>query len=380
MLVRSPHNSHNPLPRNYTTGRRSACGRKFTTIAQYGMFICLHFFSFAAALRPQIPIAAFRTTATMMSQTAPPSKKAKTALDEMDKKGAFIRTDAGFRDWVSGSSEKFKPEAGRYHLYISWACPWANRCAMVRKLKGLEDAIGLSVVHPTWQRTRPDDAADAHCGWAFAAPGDPPLAPLAPGGRPVPCEGCVPDAVNGAKFVRDLYEKANDSLGKYSVPILWDKKEQTIVNNESSEIIRMLNSEFNAFAEQQPALDLYPPALRAAVDAANAWVYPAVNNGVYRSGFAQTQEAYEEAVDELFAALDRMEALLATNRFLAGPAFTEADVRAFQTLVRFDEVYVVYFKCDKKKISQYPNILNYCREIYQVVRMPSFYTHQIQDN
>ncbi|PNG99750.1 Glutathione S-transferase omega-like 2 [Tetrabaena socialis] len=174
------------------------------------------------------------------------SGKARTALDETAG-GEFRRTDAGFRSSIEPGG-RFEPEAGRYHLYVSLACPWACRCLAVLSMKGLEDAIGVSVVHPTWQRTRPDIPGDEHTGWAFRDPSDPPLA-SSTGFGSFPGDGCVPDTVNGAKFVRDLYEKAADTTGKYSVPVLWDKKEGTIVNNESSEIIRMFNSAFNGVAK-----------------------------------------------------------------------------------------------------------------------------------
>lgn len=288
------------------------------------------------------------------------ASKARTAVDETTD-GAFVRTAAGFRSMVG--EDGFDPEAGRYHLYVSLACPWANRCLAVLYIKGLEDAIGVSVVHPTWQRTRPDDPTDAHCGWVFRAPTDPPLSSPTGMGS-FGCEGCVPDGVNGAKTVRDLYELARDTTGKYSVPVLWDKKRSTIVNNESSEIIRMLNSDFNAFAKN-PGLDLYPPALRGAIDAANEWVYPSINNGVYRCGFAQKQEPYEAAFRELFSALDRCEEILSRQRYLAGDVLTEADVRLFMTLIRFDEVYVVYFKTNGHFIHEYPNLRGYVQDVYQ---------------
>ncbi|KAI8474952.1 MAG: glutathione S-transferase [Monoraphidium minutum] len=283
---------------------------------------------------------------------------ARTAVDET-KDGAFVRTDAGFRAHIGDAG--IEAEAGRYHLYISLACPWANRCLAALYLKGLEDVIGVSVVHPTWQRTRPDDPKDAHCGWAFRAPSDPPVT-SSTGHGAFGCKGCVADGVNGARFVRDLYELAGDTTGKYTVPVLWDKKRSTIVNNESSEIMRMINASFNHLAKH-PGLDLYPPHLRADIDSANEWVYPSINNGVYRCGFAQKQEPYEAAFKELFAALDRCEAILARQRYIAGGALTEADVRLFMTLIRFDAVYVVYFKTDARRISDYPHLRGYVRDL-----------------
>lgn len=279
--------------------------------------------------------------------------------------GAFQRSEAGFRSFVGAEGGEFPAEAGRYHLFISWACPWANRCAAVRTMKGLEHAIGMSVVHPVWQRTRPDDAADGHTGWVFRGPDDEPLqtprgcGSFAPG-------GLVPNTVNGARTVRELYELSDDTAGLYSVPVLWDTQTSRIVNNESSEIIRMLNSAFNDFAEA-PGLDLYPEPLRAEIDEVNAWVYPTINNGVYRCGFARTQEAYDAAVESLFEGLDRVEEILSRQRYLAGASLTEADIRLFMTLVRFDEVYVVYFKTNCRKVEEYPNMMNYCRELYQAM-------------
>ncbi|KAG2426855.1 hypothetical protein HYH02_014708 [Chlamydomonas schloesseri] len=288
--------------------------------------------------------------------------KARTALDETSKTGEFKRTEAGYRNQIAPGT-RFEPEAGRYHLYVSLACPWACRCLSVLHMKGLADVIGVSVTHPTWQRTRPDDPADEHCGWVFRSPEDPPLSSTTGFGA-FPCTGCIPDTVNGAVNVRQLYDMANDTTGKYSVPVLWDKKEKTIVNNESSEIIRMFNSAFNDFAKN-PGLDLYPEALRAAIDEVNAWTYPSINNGVYRCGFATSQAAYDAAFQELFSALDRVEDILSRQRYLVGDVITEADVRLFQTLIRFDEVYVVYFKTNKRFLREYPNIAGYVRELYQ---------------
>ncbi|KAG2483117.1 hypothetical protein HYH03_018007 [Edaphochlamys debaryana] len=287
--------------------------------------------------------------------------KARTAVDEVAPTGEFKRTDAGFRNSVEKGG-RFEPEAGRYHLYVSLACPWACRCLTTLYLKGLDHAIGVSVTHPTWQRTRPEDDKDEHTGWAFRAPTDPPLS-SSTGHGSFGCEGCVPDEINGAKFVRDLYDMAHDTTGKYSVPVLWDKKEKTIVNNESSEIIRMFNSSFNDIA-MHPELDLYPEALRAVIDEVNTWVYPSINNGVYRCGFATSQPAYDKAFQELFAALDRCEEVLSKQRYIAGNELTEADVRLFQTLIRFDEVYVVYFKTNKFFLRERPNISGYVRDLF----------------
>ena len=284
-----------------------------------------------------------------------------TALDEM-KKGVFKRTASAHRHYVSKDDPVYTPEAGRYHLYVALACPWANRCLAMLKLKGLEDAIGVSVTHATWQRTRPDVPDDTHCGWVFRGPEDAPLSSTEGRGS-FTGEECIPDSINNAKCVRDLYELAGDEVHKYTVPVLWDKKTQTIVSNESSEIIRMLNAEFNDIAGR-PMVDLYPEELRATIDELNGWIYPEINDGVYRSGFAQTQDAYDDAVTKLFRALDRVEDILSRQRYLCGERFTEADLRLFMTLVRFDSVYNVYFKCNCKRIDEYPNMHNYCRELY----------------
>lgn len=214
--------------------------------------------------------------------------KAKDSLAEVDAGGKFVRTAAGFREQVSPEHPVFKPEADRYHLYISLACPWANRCDAVRRLKGLEHIIGCTVVHPTWQRTRPGDAGDAHCGWFFhdSSTGEAVASSTGHGAFVIP--KCTPDPL-GHKFIRDLYEASEDNLGKYSVPVLWDKQTGRIVNNESSEILRMINSQFNAFATN-PSLDLTPTAHLAEIDAVNAMVYENINDGVYKCGFAKTQE------------------------------------------------------------------------------------------
>lgn len=290
----------------------------------------------------------------------------KDTLAQVSKDGELKRKDPIFRNHIGPDSE-FEAESGRYHLYISYACPWANRCLAVRDLKGLQDVIGLSVVHPTWKQTRP--GVDEHRGWAFASPDDPPFDHPS-GGETYPGKDVIPDTINGAKFARDLYEMTGvppETIPAYSVPILWDKKKGTIVNNESSEIIRMINSEFNAFAKN-PDLDLYPEALRPAIDDINKWVYPTINNGVYRCGFATRQAPYEKAFHELFDALDKVEAILAEKRYLVGDTLTEADIRLFMTLIRFDPVYVVYFKTNKKFIHQYPNMREYVKELHALMK------------
>ena len=253
--------------------------------------------------------------------------------------GRFVRADAAFRDRVTADgSSGFRAEPGRYHLYVSLACPWAHRTLIFRKLKRLEDVISLSVVDPFM-------GAD---GWTF---GDGP--------------GCIPDTVNGTTFLHQIYTLAKrDYTGRVTVPVLWDKQKKTIVSNESSEIIRMLNSEFDAFGDA--SLDFYPAHLRADIDALNAVVYAKVNNGVYRCGFATTQEAYEEAFAELFETLATLDVRLARSRYLLGDRITEADWRLFTTLVRFDAVYFGHFKCNLRRIADHPNLSGYLRDLYQV--------------
>jgi len=253
--------------------------------------------------------------------------------------GHFVRKAAAFRNWVTADgSSGFRAEPGRYHLYVSLACPWAHRTLIFRKLKKLEGAITLSVVDPYMGEN----------GWTF---GDGP--------------GCIPDTVNHARYLHEIYTAARaDYSGRVTVPVLWDREQRTIVNNESSEIIRMFNRAFDAFGD--PRVDFCPPELRQEIDALNAVIYENVNNGVYRCGFATTQEAYEEAFDRLFRALDLLERRLAVKRYLVGETITEADWRLFTTLVRFDPVYVGHFKCNLRRIADYPHLSGYLRELYQV--------------
>ena len=255
-----------------------------------------------------------------------------------DERGRFVRGETQFRDRVTADgSSGFAAEAGRYHLYVSLACPWAHRTLIVRKLKKLEGAISVSVVHPVMG----DD------GWSFAEG-----------------PGTVPDTVNGARFLREVYVKARpDYTGRVTVPILWDRERGTIVNNESREIIRMLDTEFAALGD--PSVSLYPEPLRAAIDEAITAIYTPVNNGVYRAGFATTQEAYDEAVTELFQALDRWDGLLSRRRYLCGDALTLADVCLFTTLFRFDPVYSGHFKCNLRRLVEYESLWPYLRDIYQ---------------
>jgi len=240
-------------------------------------------------------------------------------------------------------------------------------------LKGLQDCITVTVVHPIWQKTRPENPTDDHAGWFFGSNDETTtmLTNKDGNGGPFPAAypGNEPDPFHdNVKSIRDLYEAADDKDGKYTVPVLWDKHKNTIVSNESSEIIRMLNSEFNAFSTK-PELDLYPKdkEIRQQIDDVNDWVYPTINNGVYRCGFAKSQEAYNQAIEELTASFDRIDSILQKQRYIASPDhFTEADIRLFATLLRFDEVYAVYFKTNTRSVTHTDSILNYCRDIYQM--------------
>ena len=259
--------------------------------------------------------------------------------------GRFEREDAGFRNWVTvdGSAGPtgvggFKAEASRYHLYVSLACPWAHRTTIYRKLKGLEDMISLAVVHPFM----------GDKGWTFAEGA-----------------GVIADPIVNASYLYEIYVAAKpDYTGRVTVPILWDKKTNTIVSNESSEIIRMFNSAFDEIGAT--AVNFLPKELLAEIDKVNEFVYSAVNNGVYKAGFATTEAAYKEAVVVLFDALDTLEARLANQRYLLGDTITEVDWRLFTTLVRFDAVYVGHFKCNIRRIVDYPNLWGYMRDLYQV--------------
>jgi putative glutathione S-transferase len=259
--------------------------------------------------------------------------------------GRFEREDAGFRNWVTtdgsaGPTGKggFKAETNRYHLYVSLACPWAHRTTIYRKLKGLEDIISMSVVHPFM----------GDKGWTFAEG-----------------KGVIADPVVHARYLYEVYNAAkSDYTGRVTVPILWDKKTNTIVSNESSEIIRMFNSAFEEVGATTG--NFIPSELLAEIDDMNTFVYSAVNNGVYKAGFATTQEAYEQPLTTLFDALDTLEACLAKCRYLMGDTITEADWCLFTTLVRFDAVYVGHFKCNIRRIIDYPNLWGYLRDLYQV--------------
>mmetsp|Transcript_11451 Transcript_11451/g.30605 ORF Transcript_11451/g.30605 Transcript_11451/m.30605 type:complete len:338 (+) Transcript_11451:78-1091(+) len=292
--------------------------------------------------------------------------KAHTALDEIDSKGDFQRSAAGFSNKVAPES-RFEPEASRYHLYVALGCPWANGCLTALKFKGLEDIISVSVVHPTWRRTRCDDPEDLHTGWHFRAPGDAPVTNELGHGSFECDDACIPDTVNGCKTIRELYERANDQTGKYTTPVLWCKKEGTIVSNESMEILQILDSAFDEWCKH-PERKLFNKAEAAAAEELNSYIYPTVNNGVYRCGFARTQEAYVRAHAELFASLDRLEALLAKSgtAFLTGSEFRWIDLRLYMTLVRFDPVYVVYFKTSHKRLADFPHLLRFVRTCYSI--------------
>jgi len=261
---------------------------------------------------------------------------------ETGRDGAFQRADSRFRDRVSADgSSGFKAEAGRYHLYVAHGCPWAHRTLIYRALKQLDGAISVAYAIPGLKDQ----------GWTFA---DDPKFP-----------DCTPDRVNGFDYLHQAYTASDPRYtGKVTVPTLWDRKIGRVVNNESSEIIRMLNAEFAGIAGD--GIDFYPPPLRADIDRINDLVYRTVNNGVYRCGFARSQAAYEAAYDALFATLDELDARLARQRYLVGHQITEADWRLFPTLVRFDVAYFSLFRCNKKRIADYPNLANYMRALYQV--------------
>ena len=258
--------------------------------------------------------------------------------------GRFVRPTTRFRNWVTQDGSPgptgeggFAAARGRYHLYVALPCPWAHRTVIMRMLKGLEDVVSMSVLEPLY---------GPH-GWRFGT-----------------SPGTTPDSVNGASELAEIYLRADPRYtGRVSVPALWDKERRTIVNNESAEIIRMLNGAFGRFTNVRT--DYYPPALREEIDRVNALVYENVNNGVYRAGFATAQEAYEEAFHALFRVLDELERRLARQRYLAGGDITEADWRLFTTLVRFDAVYYSHFKCNLRRIIDYPNLSNYLRDLYQ---------------
>ncbi|MDP8920738.1 MAG: glutathione S-transferase family protein [Pseudomonadota bacterium] len=258
--------------------------------------------------------------------------------------GRFVRKDSAFRNWITADGSPgptgtggFKAEAGRYHLYVSLACPWAHRTLIMRRLKGLEAMIDVSAVH--WRML--------DHGWTFEEG-----------------PGVIPDTVNRADYLYQVYTAATpDYTGRVTVPVLWDKASGAIVNNESAEIIRMLNLAFDGIGAEPG--DYYPRDLRPEIDSLNARIYDAVNNGVYKAGFATAQHAYEEAVRPLFETLDALDERLSSQRYLCGERMTEADIRLFTTLVRFDPVYVGHFKCNLRRIADYPHLSGYLRDLYQ---------------
>jgi len=260
--------------------------------------------------------------------------------------GAFKRQVSQFRDWISREpGSKFSPEKDRYHLYVSYACPWAHRTLIVRALKGLESIIPISVVNSFLGPN----------GWKFSTDAE--------------CPGAIPDFVNNAEYLSDIYYKADAGYtARFTVPVLWDKKLNTIVSNESAEIIRMFNREFNDLIEEEyKKIDLYPAELQHEIDETNSWVYDTINNGVYKAGFATKQEPYEKACRDVFTSLDRVESILSSSNYLVGSQLTEADVRLFTTIVRFDPVYHGHFKCNLGTISaNYPSILKWLRRIYKI--------------
>lgn len=264
--------------------------------------------------------------------------------DTKNSGGRFVRSQSQFRNWVTADGSPgrsgaggFNAEPGRYHLYVSLACPWAHRTIIYRRLKGLEAIVSMSVVN----------AYMGPEGWSFE-----------------PGPGVVPDAVNEATRLHEIYTRADPGYsGRVTVPVLWDRSRNAIVSNESAEIIRMFNTAFNEVGGN--SVDFYPAELRAEIDELNDYIYPNINNGVYKAGFATEQAPYDEAVRSLFAALDQLEARLADRRYLAGDLITEADWRLFTTLVRFDAVYVGHFKCNLRELRDYPNLWGYLRDLYQ---------------
>jgi len=278
--------------------------------------------------------------------------------DTTKTRGRFVRKPARFRSWVTPDGSPgptgeggFKAEPDRYHLYVSLACPWAHRTSIFRRLKGLDKHISLSVVNPEMGGR----------GWSFA---DAP--------------GVVPDPIRDARYLHEIYTVAEPKYtGRVTVPVLWDRERSTIVSNESSEISRMFNSAFDALPGVDTGHDYYPERLRALIDEINGIIYDNVSDGVYRAGFATSQEAYDEAVHALFSTLDQLEARLATRRYLMGPEPTEADFRLLTTLLRFDLVYHGHFKCNHRRLVDYPNLWAYTRELYQIpaVRWTTDFDH-----
>lgn len=266
---------------------------------------------------------------------------------------------------------KFPPEPNRYHLYLSYACPGSHRALIVRALKGLEAIVTVTYVHPTWRLTNPDDSTDKHRGWVFGNPNGEPFTNTIQRGGPFPSAytDTEPDPLFQAYSIREIYERAGDTSGKYTVPLLWDKVQNTIVNNESSDIAYMLNSCFNDYSPN-PHLDLYTEYDEeglAKLNEVSDWLTPLMIHGVYRCGFAKNQRAYDKAIAELCDAFDRADDVLQKQRYLTGnDILTDADIRLFVSLIRFDEVYAIYFKANARLVMLTPSLLNFCREIYQI--------------
>ncbi len=275
----------------------------------------------------------------------------RTDVTITDKDGKFQRRDSSWRNWITADgSSGFKAESGRYHLYVAYACPWAHRTMIFRTLKGLEEHISFDVVHPMMLED----------GWHFGKD----------------FEGSTGDSLFGSEFVHQIYTRSDsDANTRVTVPILWDKQTNKIVSNESSEIIRMFNSAFDEITGNQT--NYWPQAQRDQIEAVNERIYHTLNNGVYKSGFARTQSAYETAVGELFDTLDWLEGILSENRYLVGKTLTEADWRLYVTLRRFDAVYHTHFKCNRTKISEFPNLWAYARELHQ---MPGIAETTLEDH
>eukprot|EP01135_Chromosphaera_perkinsii_P005604 Nk52_evm18s355 gene=Nk52_evmTU18s355 len=275
-----------------------------------------------------------------------PSKKPKLGAWADKDTGEYKRQVSSFRDWVKADgSADFKPEKNRYRLYIANACPWCNRVMIMRALKGLEDVIPVTLCYPLMTTK----------SWAFAGAPDYENDP-----------SCKPDPVKGFKYAREIYEAADPNYSaRYTLPVLWDTKKNTIVNNESSEICRMLNSEFNALAKN-PKLDTYPAKLQKKIDEVSQMIYDGINNGVYKVGFATKQDAYDKNLKALFECMDKVEKMLEKKKFLVGDTFTESDYRLFVTTVRFDPVYITHFKCNLKRLTDYPNILAHLKRVYNM--------------
>jgi len=327
-----------------------------------------------------LPSTIISTSANNTGPTSPSSsdgKESRGDTNEVTESEENSRTsEIIWKNWISPVPDaKFKPEPNRYHLYVSHACPWSHRTTIVLALKGLQKVVGVTYVHPTWQYTRPGQ--DEHRGWVFGTKSnddengdkskdtkDETFYSNTDGFGKFPCSWGEVDPHYGLKSIRDLYEKANDTSEKYTIPILWDTELNTIVSNDSADIIRMLNMMFNDYATN-PTLDLYPEEKREEIDQINDWIYPTINDGVYRCGLAGSQENYDIAIDELSNSFDRIDSIFQKQQFLAEGTITEADVRLFVTLLRFDEVYNLYFMTNTRFVAATPSVLDFVRRIYK---------------